>query len=434
MAATLLLVGDIHLGRRPGGLPGELAGWGLAPSGLTPSAAWRATVDLALRRRVDAVVLAGDVVEADNARFEAFGPLEQGVRRLVEGGIGVWAVAGNHDVEALPRLADLIPGFRLLGRNGSWEQATVSRDGATLLHLLGWSFPTRLHRSSPLESGPLPTPPDDGLPLIGVMHCDLDGSGSPYAPVKRSDLERLPVDGWFLGHVHKPSELDETRPLGYLGSLVGLDPTETGSHGPWLLNVAPGALSLEHVPLAPLRWEEVGLDLSGLAGPEELQAAMIGGLKALHERLGPVVGEARAVGCRVRLAGSTKFSTEPRTQLDQEGAEKFAFKQDDVLYFVEKVVDDTVPALDLERIAAGEDPPALLARRLLKLRGGGETDLLREAGRALDRSASAPWWQRLGGAALDDDRVRELLFAAGMRALAELLAQAPASGPGEGGA
>jgi hypothetical protein len=433
MAATLLLVGDIHLGRRPSGLPEELAGGALSPSDLTPAAAWAATVDLALHHRVDAVVLAGDVVEADNARFEAFGPLEQGVRRLVEGGIAVWAVAGNHDVEALPRLAELIPGFRLLGRGGRWEPASVRRENETLLHLIGWSFPARLHRASPLDSGGFPARPDDDLPVIGVLHCELEGGRSPYAPVARAELDRLPVDAWFLGHVHRPSELGGSRPVGYLGSLVGLDPTETGLHGPWLLRVAPGTLSLEQVPLAPLRWEEVTLDVAGLHGPDRLHEAVVEAMRALHGRLGGAIGEARAVGCRVLLEGSTTFQAELRAQLERERIAGAGFDQDGVFYFVQKVVDRSEPALDLERIAATDDPPGLLARRLLRLRAG-EDELLPQARRELSRAAADSWWRQLGPIGLEDDHVRELLLAAGMRALEELLRQAPPPEPREDGA
>jgi len=161
---------------------------------------------------------------------------------------------------------------------------------------------------------------------------------------------------------------------------------------------------------------------------------MVGSLRALDRRLGPAVSEARVVGCRVRLTGTTTFHGELRAELARGEVEALRLQQDEVLYFVEKVVDDSMPALDLARLAAGDDPPALLARRLLGLRGGGETQLLREAGRALGRAASAPWWQQLGRPELDDDRVRELLFTAGMRALGELLEQAPPSEPGEGGA
>ena len=121
----LLFVGDIHLGRRPTRLPDELAG--LRPADLGPAAAWSATVAHALAERVDAVVLAGDVVESLGDRFEAYGHLQGGVARLTEAGIPVIGVAGNHDVLALPHLAQQVPGFQLLGAGGTWAHADVTR-------------------------------------------------------------------------------------------------------------------------------------------------------------------------------------------------------------------------------------------------------------------------------------------------------------------
>ena len=108
--AVMLAIGDVHLGTAPSGVPGAAASWGVVPDELTPAAALGLAVDLAIDEGVDAVLFAGDVVESTNARFEAMPPLEEGVRRLFEAGIEVVAVAGNHDVEALPRVAALVQG------------------------------------------------------------------------------------------------------------------------------------------------------------------------------------------------------------------------------------------------------------------------------------------------------------------------------------
>ena len=116
---VILAIGDVHLGVRPGGLPEDLDREGVDVRDLTPEAALLAAVDFAIDARVDAVVFAGDVVESTNARYEAIRPLELAVRRLLAEEIPVLAVAGNHDVEALPRLARMIEGFELLGRAGS---------------------------------------------------------------------------------------------------------------------------------------------------------------------------------------------------------------------------------------------------------------------------------------------------------------------------
>ena len=156
MAATLVFVGDLHLGRRPAHLPADEVRRDLKAIDLSPIAAWRHVVEHALERRVAAVLLAGDVVDQDNARFEAFGPLKHGVERLLAAGIGVFAVAGNHDVEALPRLADVLPGFRLIGRGGAFEWVTLEHAGAPLAHVLGWSFPQARVTTSPFQAATVP--------------------------------------------------------------------------------------------------------------------------------------------------------------------------------------------------------------------------------------------------------------------------------------
>ncbi|HVS17599.1 MAG TPA: metallophosphoesterase, partial [Planctomycetota bacterium] len=117
---SILFVGDVHLGRRPARVP-DLAGEGIDTRELSPRAAFEAVVREARARSVDAVVFLGDVVDREEHFLEAWGTLRQGVAELLEDGIAVLAVAGNHDVVALPRLADEIEGFRLIGRGGVWE-------------------------------------------------------------------------------------------------------------------------------------------------------------------------------------------------------------------------------------------------------------------------------------------------------------------------
>ncbi len=140
MVARLLFVGDIHLGRRPSRLPADLDFYALLPSDLTPEAAFRSLVDHAIAGGVDAVVLAGDVVDGLDDRFEAYAHLKAGVVRLIDAGVPLFAVAGNHDVEALPRLAAQIEGFRLIGEGGVWEALPFRSVGGETLCSLGWSI------------------------------------------------------------------------------------------------------------------------------------------------------------------------------------------------------------------------------------------------------------------------------------------------------
>ncbi|MFT5432610.1 MAG: exonuclease SbcD, partial [Myxococcota bacterium] len=126
---TIMFVGDIHLGRRARLSADALNTVGIDPKALTAARAFASVVDCAIAHEVRAVVLAGDVVDRDKDRFEAYDVLERGARRLAESGIPVIAVAGNHDGLVLPRLARNLSSVQLLGEGGCWECIPIPGGG-----------------------------------------------------------------------------------------------------------------------------------------------------------------------------------------------------------------------------------------------------------------------------------------------------------------
>ena len=438
---TLLAIGDVHLGTRPSSLPENLDDAGLTVRDLGPEAALTRAVDLAIRDRVDAVLFAGDVVESTNARFEALRPLEAAVHRLDQAGIPVLAVAGNHDVEALPRLASRIEGFTLLGTGGTWQCYRLDREGQPVVEIVGWSFPERVVVINPLlglrETLAVSSAGAD-VPRIGLLHADLDSAGGRYAPVARRELAEAGLDAWLLGHIHRPSlkagNAQTAIPCGYLGSLVGLDPTETGPHGPWRVHVASGGtVSVEQVPLAPLRWETLTIPVEGLTDPEDLGDAILDTAGQLPRELEETGCDLRALGVRVRLEGPTRDYSRLRGWVDQRRWAGIQRQIGETLVFVNSVSSHFTPAIDLVELAAGTDPPALLALKLLALEGGGpEAHGLIEAARAELRPLAADGrWSALEDMRdntdpLSDQAVSELLHQAATDALHVLLAQRPA--------
>ena len=115
----------------------------------------------------------------------------------------------------------------LLGKGGTWEAATLEGDGEKVT-LWGWSFPAQQGTRSPLSDAGFPRGPG---PNLGLLHCDRDQAGSPYAPVMSRELEAAGLDGWLLGHIHVPDALTAPSPSGYLGSVTGANPGEAGAHG-----------------------------------------------------------------------------------------------------------------------------------------------------------------------------------------------------------
>ena len=98
-----------------------------------------------------------------------------------------------------------------------------------------------------------------------------------------------------------------------------------------------------------------------------------------------------------------------------------------MLVFVDRLIDQTRARLDLAARAAGADPPALLARKLLTLERGDEeaAALIQSLRRELLREVEDPRWAELahGDQRLADDVVAELLRRVTRDALVELLGQ-----------
>lgn len=422
MTIRLLAVGDMHLGRVPARLPAELAA---DSRRYGPAAAWTRTVDQAIAAGVDLVALAGDLVEKDDDFFEAYRDLRAGVERLTKAGIGVVGVSGNHDVLVLPRLAAELDGFRLLGAGGRWE-TFEHRHGNERLSLHGWSFPRKEVTASPLAGHSFPR--GDGVHL-GLLHCDRDQRESRYAPVQTDELRAAGLDGWLLGHIHRPDTLTAEMPMGYLGSLTGLHPGEHGARGPWLIEIAHGRIErVEHWPLAPLEWQRIELDLTGTATPDEAVDRLAAKLRAIEAALLERDRPPDALGLRVRLTGRTGQAGAVAAKLA--GERNVAVSQAPHV-FIERVDVATRPEIDLERLAGGQRGryPALLAQRLLLLdRPADDAErrrLIEAARQRLAATLDQGRWTGLQHLALDDREVADRLADSGARLLEALLAQKP---------
>jgi len=416
---TLLAIGDMHLGRPPTAIPEDLSS---RRGELGPDTAWRRTVETAIEREVDAVVLAGDLVDKDRDFFVAYGQLKAGVEKLADAGIRVLAVAGNHDTEILPRLAGEIEALELLGANGEWQSQRINE-----VAILGWSFPRPQMRQSPLKHFP-----DERIepPVIGLLHCDLDQVDSAHAPVARGELEATPVDAWLLGHIHRPDDLDVDRPIGYLGSISALRASETGSRGPWLIQVEGRDIAADQLPLAPLRYESLEIDCSELADGAELSERVVA---TTRERLRMLVENdvsAAAIGLRITLTGQSSAAAKLGEAAAGLAADGRSWQEQGVACFIHKIESAVLPRLDLKRLSRQSDPCGLLARRLLALQSPESEEyqrLVRLARASMSPVLRAREFRDLGQAP-GDAAIADWLYRAGRLALIRLVAQREETG------
>ena len=355
----ILCTGDLHLGRRPTSLP-------TIEDRYAVRYVWGRFVDYAIAQRVDAIALTGDLIDRENRFFEAFGPLQEGLQRLLGASIQVFAVAGNHDYDLLSSVGAFEQkGAHLLGRGGDWESAPLLKDGTTAAEIIGWSFPTQHVLESPMDSF---EPPSTGLPVVGLLHAEIDQPDSRYAPVASQELGPAGVSAWLLGHIHRPHELESVRiPAVYPGSLQPLDPGEPGIHGASLVEIpTAGPATFSHVPLATLRYETIDVNLEEVSDQEGFRREVTTTLASHLEATKEVASSVEHAACRLRFTGRTAihrdidFFAEPLIDdliVPFEGTEAS----------VEGYVLDTRPVHDLEELAASGDPPGVLAQIILDL-------------------------------------------------------------------
>ena len=225
-------------------------------------------VDLATRRQVDLVLLAGDVYDGNWNDFRTGLFFREQMLRLTRAGIRVFIVKGNHD--AASQITRQLPPIDGVHEFSAARSETVDLpELGVAIH--GRSFPNRAVPEDLLPQYPAPVP---GRFNIGLLHTSLNGreGHDPYAPTSVDALVDKGYDYFALGHVHAREVVRESAPrIVFPGNLQGRHARETGPKGCELVTVDGGALvSAEFVPLDVVRWHQLRVDVGGLEHLEAL--------------------------------------------------------------------------------------------------------------------------------------------------------------------
>jgi len=363
----LLATSDLHLGRHSS-LPFEESDTGLTASAQT----WHRIVDLVIREDVDALLLAGDLVDQSNRFYEASAELEKGIRRLVDARIPVVMVSGNHDHEVLPELVQRLQGEKdpsgeplvyLLGRNGRWETRTITVRNGEQIQITGWSFPEQQSRYSrnPMET--YEPPPQSGLVSVGLLHCDVNQSDSVYAPVASVDFNDTGLDYWVLGHIHKQIVWRDSAPeVFYPGAPHPFDAGEADAGTVRVLDTDAGSSA---VPVAPIRYVTLAYEVTDGPG-SRMRGDFRDELRALTEdpaiRSDALQLLVLTVRCRGTVSSLNRFM---EVQGEHEG--EYIHVSEDLRAVVRKWVEEPQVETDLEKLAENSNPAGLLASWILHI-------------------------------------------------------------------
>lgn len=312
-------------------------------------------VDLALDERVDFVLIAGDLYDRDWQDFHTGLFVREQMVRLGRKGIRVFIVQGNHDARGV--ITRQIPWPDNVKVFSSRSAETVRlEDLGVAIH--GHSFPDREVPEDLVPGYPAAVP---GCFNIGLLHTSLSGIGGhdTYAPTTLPDLKSRGYDYWALGHIHARQVVCEQPRVVFPGNLQGRHARETGPKGCELVTVDGSRMTARFMPLAMVRWHQIGIDLQPVKTLDELPLRVAQALQLAAGEDGDALHAVRVV-----LSGETPLHALEARQPGTLAAAVQAASQDvsGVEIWIEQVKLDVRSPLDRARVEQGDDALGELVR------------------------------------------------------------------------
>lgn len=280
---TFIHAADLHLGAPFKGLRSIAPEWADILLQAIPEA-FRNVIDIALKEKVDFVVLAGDIFDNSHPSYADFSLFLAGLKQLDEAGIPVYFVTGNHDpfISWDNSFAALPDNTHLLGATGP-EFTYYQRDGKPLALIGGrgyytQSFPRNEDISEGISRETATAELGISAPfMIGILHTGLD-IDLTRSPVNPKTLLKRDVDYWACGHVHQPKVFpsEEDPRIVYSGCPQGRDMKEEGEHGVFKVTLSSKTpIRIDFLPTAKVAWKRLELNVSDCATIADIQEKIV---------------------------------------------------------------------------------------------------------------------------------------------------------------
>ncbi len=232
---------------------------------------FRKIIDLCIQKKVDFLVISGDVFDSESKSLKAQKEFISEVTRLAKHGINTYFNCGNHD--PLNSWVNILQIPDKVYRFGSSEvEYATYQKNEIAVDIYGISFEKKeckenLAAKYKVRNDPSPI-------SIAVYHGTVGQSGphENYAPFELQDIMSERFDYWALGHIHKRQIVHEWNPtVVYPGNPQGRDFGETGAKGCYLVEIITGSCpKLEFIPTDLIRFEVVNIDSTNVSTINEL--------------------------------------------------------------------------------------------------------------------------------------------------------------------
>lgn len=222
--------------------------------------AFEKIVDAAIERKVDFILIVGDLFDAEDRSIRAQIRLIKQLERLDQVGIPAIISYGNHDYIGIKDQYLTLPKntFVFHHKVEVIEQIINGHH----IHFYGFSYPKRHIYERKIEQYVKKLGADFH---IGLLHGQIEGGSTvhqPYAPFTKNELLEKDLDYWALGHIHQNSVIHSEPPIVYPGNIQGRHRKEHGKKSCYEVQLfESGETKLTEIDTAIIRWENIKIDI-----------------------------------------------------------------------------------------------------------------------------------------------------------------------------
>lgn len=266
-------------------------------------------IRLCVERKVDFLIVAGDVYDGADRSIRAQLTFRDGLQKLADHTIHAFVAHGNHDPldgwsSALARPTNT----HVFGDHRP-ETFPLDLHGRPAAAITGISYKSKSENRNLAKTF---APTESERFQIAVLHCNCGANASyeNYAPCTPRELTQSGFQYWALGHVHERQVLSDNPYVVYPGNTQGRSIRELGERGCYLVTVDEfHQISLEFVRLDAVVWNVRDVPIDGLETIDALDRRLTETVDAIREK-----NERRPELCRMALTGRGPLSAELRRE------------------------------------------------------------------------------------------------------------------------
>lgn len=283
---------------------------------------------------IDIILIAGDLFDSDFVTRETVGLI---VREFEKCRAQIFIVSGNHDCitpSSVYAKEGIFPANVHVFPSDKLEKMSLDDLG---VDIYGYSYMSSVMNTCPIEGKCV----DDEEKLnILLCHADITSKSSSDSPITEGMIRSFGADYTALGHLHNAPEIKDVDGCcyAYSGCLEGRDFGECGVKGAIVIEATKemgiASLKINRVRFSKRRYEKEDLYVDG--------AETLG---EISEKIGEFI-DTRGYGDETLLSLTLRGAVAPSLVINTEALEK-NFPE----LFKTEIIDETVPAEDLEGLA-----------------------------------------------------------------------------------